>query len=81
MLMLMLTMLMASRWKKARVNDDDEDDDDDESRIRQGCGDLCGSVTQLKVDQDITIIKTSSSSKYKYDCGQDPPDHQTIFHP
>ena len=42
-------------------NDDDDDDDDDESKIRQGCADLCGSVTQFKLDQHITIIKTPSN--------------------
>ena len=42
-------------------DDDDDDDDDDESKIRQGCADLCGSVTQFKLDQHITIIKTPSN--------------------
>ena len=40
----------------------DDDDEDDDSKIRQGCDDLCGSVSQLKLDQDITPFKISPSS-------------------
>ena len=60
-----------NEYEAGSINDDDNDnrdgfhvddnDDDDESKIRQGCADLCGSVTQFKLDQHITIIKTPSN--------------------